>query len=163
MTLINSKWRRDISGNAVDAVLRVAGFGVSAVALNKLTDATFTSKSNMNQTIGNVAGPVISILGLAGDMFFANPMLRAVCQGLYSYAIPKSVAVIAPVVGEYMGLSGTPGIMNGTPGIMNGAPSLPVYTPSTQVAIGNAANTVRSNAEMTESTANNLAGTMIQN
>lgn len=138
MSMINSKWRKDAGSNAGDALARVAGCGVAAVILNKLTSADFTAKSDVNKTIGNLAGPVVSLLGVAGDLFLAHPMLRAVCQGMYSIAVPKSVAVIAPSIGSYMGLSGIdensmPAIMNGvnTPAIMNGVgnPRVLTYTP----------------------------------
>lgn len=136
MAFINKKWRRDIGDNAVEALMRVGGCGVSAVILNKVTSESFTAQSSLYKTIGNLAGPALSVIGLLGDMFLENPMLRSLCQGMYTFAIPKSVAVVAPVVGDYMGLSGidatnTPPIMNGTPtypAIMNGIGSTPNFT-----------------------------------
>lgn len=164
-SLVNSKWRKDASANAVSGVMRVLGCVIAAAALNKVTSTEFTSKSDVNKTIGNVAGPAISILGIAADLFLGNDMLRGLGQGMYTFAIPKSVAIIAPAVGNYMGLSGisansTPAIMNGVnrPAIMNGTS----YVAPRQ-AIANAANTVKANADITESKANALAGTMIQN
>ena len=138
MALINSKWRRDAGSTAGNALARVAGSGIAAVILEKLTSADFTGKSDVNKTIGNLAGPVVSLLGIAGDLFLAEPMLKAACQGMYAMAVPKSIAVIAPSIGSYMGLTGLdensmPAIMNGvnTPAIMNGVgnPRVLTYTP----------------------------------
>ena len=138
MALINSKWRRDAGSTAGNALARVAGSGIAAVILEKLTSADFTGKSDVNKTIGNLAGPVVSLLGIAGDLFLAEPMLKAACQGMYAMSVPKSIAVIAPSIGSYMGLTGLdensmPAIMNGvnTPAIMNGVgnPRVLTYTP----------------------------------
>ena len=138
MALINSKWRKDAGSTAGNALARVAGSGIAAVILEKLTSADFTGKSDVNKTIGNLAGPVVSLLGIAGDLFLAEPMLKAACQGMYAMAVPKSIAVIAPSIGSYMGLTGLdetamPAIMNGvnTPAIMNGVgnPRVVTYTP----------------------------------
>ena len=138
MALINSKWRKDAGSTAGNALARVAGSGIAAVILEKLTSADFTGKSDVNKTIGNLAGPVVSLLGIAGDLFLAEPMLKAACQGMYAMAVPKSIAVIAPSIGSYMGLTGLdetamPSIMNGvnTPAIMNGVgnPRVLTYTP----------------------------------
>lgn len=138
MALINSKWRKDAGSTAGNALARVAGSGIAAVILEKLTSADFTGKSDVNKTIGNLAGPVVSLLGIAGDLFLAEPMLKAACQGMYAMAVPKSIAVIAPSIGSYMGLTGIdetamPAIMNGvtTPAIMNGVgnPRVVTYTP----------------------------------
>lgn len=164
-SLVNSKWRKDAGDNAVSGVMRVLGCGIAAAVLNKVTSTEFTSKSDVNKTIGNVAGPAISIIGIAADLFLGNDMLRGLGQGMYTFAIPKSVAIIAPAVGNYMGLSGisansTPAIMNGVnrPAIMNGTSYI-----APRQAIANAANTVKANTDINESKANALAGTMIQN
>ena len=119
--MINKKWRRDASDNAINALMRVGGCALTSIVLKKVTSEAFTSQSNVNQTIGNIASPIVSAAAIAGDIFLANPMLRAFCQGVYTYAVPKTVAQIAPAVGEYMGLSGA--IMHGVPPqIMHGVP-----------------------------------------
>lgn len=128
MAFINKKWRRDIGDNAVNALMRVGGCGAAAFVLNKVTSNEFTSQSSLYKTIGNLSGPAIAVVGLLADMFAESPAIRAIGQGMYTFAIPKSVAVVAPVVGDYMGLSGaTPAIMNGTPypAIMNGVGRTP--------------------------------------
>lgn len=123
MAFVNKKWRRDIGDNAVNALLRVGGCGAAAFAIKQLTDSEFTSKSSLYKTIGNLSGPAIAVVGLLADMFAESPVIRAIGQGMYTYAIPKGIAVNAPIIGDYLGLSGTtPAIMNGTPypAIMNG-------------------------------------------
>lgn len=123
MALINNKWRKDAGDNAVDALLRVAGVGLSSVLLTKVTSAEFSAGSNLKKTIGNIAGPAWSLMTLAGDIFLGSAPLRAFCQGCYSYGLVKSASVIAPVLQNYTGLKGLeedsmPAIMNGV--IMNG-------------------------------------------
>lgn len=171
MALVNTKWRKDISSNAGEAVMRVIGCGITAAILNKVTSTEFTSKSDVNKTIGNVAGPALSLIGVAADFFLSNSMLRGIGQGMYTIGIPKSIAVIAPSVGSYMGLSGIsansiPTIMNGVsrPAIMNGyTPAATTTYVTPRAAIANAAANVKANADMNESKANALAGSMIQN
>lgn len=172
MAMINSKWRKDAGSNAGDALARVAGCGVAAVILSKLTSAVFTAKSDVNKTIGNLAGPVVSLLGVAGDLFLAHPMLRAVCQGMYSIAVPKSVAVIAPSIGSYMGLSGIdensmPAIMNGvnTPAIMNGIgnPRVLTYTPRPAVNTSTTPTVKTTKVDDSEQSIRGLAEAMLIN
>lgn len=129
--MINKKWRKDASDNAIDALMRVGGCALSSILLKKVTDANFTSKSNINKTIGNLASPTVALLGLAGDIFLDNKMLRALCQGMYTYAVPKTVAQVAPAIGAYMGLNGVPAILHGTPAILHGTqfPALPAAAP----------------------------------
>lgn len=158
--MINKKWKKDASDNAVNALMRVGGAAVASMVLKKVTDASFTSQSNVNKTIGNIASPILSLVALAGDIFLDSPALRGVCQGVYSYSIPKTVATIAPAIGEYMALNGAPAplILNGTPGIMNGTPAIantaqkPAIPPKTYTAEPSA-----------EVQADRLAGTMIAN
>lgn len=147
MALINPKWRKDAGNNAGDALARIGGCALTAAILKKLTDPAFTGKSDVNKTIGNIAAPTISLLGVAGDLFGGHPMLRAFSQGVYTFGIPKAIAVIAPSIGDYMGLKGIdatsmPAIMNGIrgiapkaqPAVMNGAPAYPVVPEKTREA-----------------------------
>lgn len=125
MAIINQKWRKDASENAINAFVRATGAGITAAILHKVTASEFTSKSSLNATIGNVAAPIWTLLTLAGDIFLQNPMLKAFCQGSYAFGAVKALSVVAPVVGDYTGLKGVEmeKIMNGV--IMNGTPALP--------------------------------------
>ena len=170
MALINSKWRKDAGSTAGNALARVAGSGIAAVILEKLTSADFTGKSDVNKTIGNLAGPVVSLLGIAGDLFLAEPMLKAACQGMYAMAVPKSIAVIAPSIGSYMGLTGLdensmPAIMNGvnTPAIMNGVGNPRVLTYTPRPAVNNTTPTVTHKVDDSEQSIRGLAEAMLIN
>lgn len=170
MALINSKWRKDAGSTAGNALARVAGSGIAAVILEKLTSADFTGKSDVNKTIGNLAGPVVSLLGIAGDLFLAEPMLKAACQGMYAMAVPKSIAVIAPSIGSYMGLTGLdensmPAIMNGvnTPAIMNGVGNPRVLTYTPRPAVNNTTPTVTRKVDDSEQSIRGLAEAMLIN
>lgn len=124
MAIINQKWRKDASENAINAFVRATGAGITATILHKVTASEFTSKSSLNATIGNVAAPIWTLLTLAGDIFLQNPMLKAFCQGSYAFGAVKALSVVAPVVGDYTGLNGVEmkKIMNGV--IMNGTQAL---------------------------------------
>lgn len=179
MALINNKWRKDIGDNAANALIRTTGAGVTALMLHKLTEPEFVKKGNINSTIANLAPGAISIVGLLGDFFLSEPKLRAFFQGMATFGLMRTTTQFIAGSGAYMGIEGkaaeadtgvsgmrgVPGIMNGTPGIMNGNPA---YTPRlnsyvANKAIANNAATVKASADMTESKANALAGTMIQN
>ena len=170
MTFINPKWRKAAGSTAGNALARVAGSGIAAVILEKLTSADFTGKSDVNKTIGNLAGPVVSLLGIAGDLFLAEPMLKAACQGMYAMAVPKSIAVIAPSIGSYMGLTGLdetamPSIMNGvnTPAIMNGVGNPRVLTYTPRPAVNNTTPTVTRKVDDSEQSIRGLAEAMLIN
>lgn len=136
MALINSKWRKDAGDTVVNALLRVAGAGVTALILRKVTSPEFQGSDNIRKTIANVAPAAWTALGIAGDIFLAEPKLKAFCQGAYAFGALKTVAEIVEGTGNYMGLMGVdkmPAIMNGLKGykpIMNGV-STPAIPPAT--------------------------------
>lgn len=170
-SLINTKWRKDAGENVADALIRTTGAGITALALKKMTSQDFTSKGNLYETVANLAPAAMSVLGIVGDLFFSEPKLRAFCQGMYTFGLLRTTSQFIAGSGAYMGIdgksantgvSGVPGIMNGIrPSIMNGAPATTYVTP--RAAIAKTAATVRASADMNESKANALAGTMIQN
>lgn len=114
MAFLAKNWQKNASANGVRALCRVAGAGVTAYALNKLTSNTTT---NASTTIRNISGPAAVAIGVLGDLMLEDDKLRSVCQGMYTYGALKAVSVIAPSVGETIGLAGLNGI---EPGIMNG-------------------------------------------
>lgn len=109
MALIRKNWQKDASNNGVKALSRVAGAGVAAFILTKLTTGADT---NAKTTIKNISGPALTIAAVLGDMMFEDNKLRALCQGMYTYGALKSVAVIAPSVAEPIGLRGLGEILN---------------------------------------------------
>ena len=103
MAFIAKNWKKNASTNAVNALLRVTGAGVSALVLKKLTKNQTTA---MQKTIANVAAPVVTLLGLGLDMFTEDPKVRAIGQGMYTFGALKATAIIAPSVGNAIGLNG---------------------------------------------------------
>lgn len=169
MAIINKKWRKDASFIATSALARVAGAGATAAILKKVTDSNFTSKSDLNETIGNLASPFWTLLTMAGDLFFENPYLKSFCQGSYSFSTLKTFKDHVPVIGNYFGLSGAdlPQIMNGVTfsnpnpqimnGIMNGTPAIAApYTTAPQTSDQETFKKVAEYAE--ESIANSING-----
>lgn len=120
MAFIAKNWKKNASTNAVNALMRVTGAGVSALALKKLTKNQTTA---MQKTIANIAAPVFTLLGLGLDIFTEDPKVRAIGQGMYTFSALKATAVIAPAVGNAIGLSGIDDdenpIMNGIGEIEN--------------------------------------------
>lgn len=148
MALINPKWRKDAGDNSVNAVARVGGVGIAAYVIEQIQNPKNSqTPSNIRDTMIKISAPGIALLGVAGDLFFSHPVLRAFCQGLYSYAVPRSVANFSKDLSEAMGWNplpefntnggnvsgiGNPAIMNGVnPAIMNGVgnPRVVTYTP----------------------------------
>lgn len=129
MALVNKKWRKDASDNALNAGMRVLGAIGTSILLQKAPD--FFKSENVKNTVNNILPPLVTAGLVAGDLFFETPALRSICQGGYSFAFLKSVARVVQGSGNYMGLQGisTGGIMHGirTNGIMNGTP---VKTPT---------------------------------
>lgn len=129
MALVNKKWRKDASDNALNAGMRVLGAIGTSILLQKAPD--FFKSENVKNTVNNILPPLVTAGLVAGDLFLETPALRSICQGGYSFAFLKSVARVVQGSGNYMGLQGirTNGIMNGirTNGIMNGTP---VKTPT---------------------------------
>lgn len=103
MAFIAKNWKKNASTNAVNALMRVTGAGVSALALKKLTKNQTTA---MQKTIANIAAPVFTLIGLGLDIFTEDPKIRAIGQGMYTFSALKATAVIAPAVGNAIGLSG---------------------------------------------------------
>lgn len=133
MALVNKKWRKDASDNALNAGMRVLGAIGTSILLQKAPD--FFKSENVKNTVNNILPPLVTAGLVAGDLFLETPALRSICQGGYSFAFLKSVARVVQGSGNYMGLQGlsTGGIMHGAPlrtgGIMNGTtkttPNLP--------------------------------------
>lgn len=119
MAFIAKNWKKNASTNAVNALLRMTGAGVSALVLKKLTKNQTTA---MQKTIANISAPVFTLLGLGLDIFTEDPKIRAIGQGMYTFSALKATAIIAPTVGNAIGLSG---VDDENP-IMNGIESNPI-------------------------------------
>lgn len=180
MAFVNKNWRRSIGDNVVNAAARIGGAGLAAYAINKMQ--TIESKdgkdgkpqSNMDKTLAIMGAPGIAVVGLLGDLFMENPIVRSFCQGLYCYAAPRTVANMNDELADAFGWKhapsfeeekkatnkngGTAGIgtvraalTSGTatsrPAIMNGTASTGMGSaPNSTVAFTRAANNVKQQA-----------------
>ena len=100
---IKKNWQKDASQTLLNAGARITGGMLGGFVLTKLGSGT----GNGSQTLKNIGGPAATILGVLGDMMIDQPQVRAMCQGLYTYAAMHSVAVIAPdSIGPKIGVNG---------------------------------------------------------
>lgn len=180
MAFINNKWRRDIGDNAINAAARIGGTLAAAYAIDKMQtiEGGTTPQSNMQKTLAIMGAPGITVLGLLGDLFVENPIVRSLCQGMYAYAAPRTLANMNDDMADAFGWKhapsfesntdpgtsgiGYPAIMNGAAraAIMNGVGN-PAHTAAT--AYQQTANAVRQSAPKTESEVRGLAEAMIMN
>lgn len=130
MGFINTKWQRDMSGNLVNAGLRLGGAITASVLLEKF--APYKDKpTNTEKTMYNIGGPAVLLTGLALDVLGGNDYLRALAQGMTLVGATHSIAVIAPSVGESFGLNG---IAPAVPKAV-ATPSKPAMLMGTQAAL----------------------------
>lgn len=94
---IKNNWQKDASNVALEAGIRAGGGLMACWATNKFfsykkkADGTTTS-----ETIQNLAGPGMVVLGVLGDLMLSDTKLRAFCQGVTVYGFSRSLAVISP-------------------------------------------------------------------
>ena len=174
MAFIKKNWRRDIGDNSINAAARIGGAGLAAYTINKFQTIDGALQGNMQKTLAIMGAPGLTIVGLLGDLFVENPIVRSFCQGLYTYAAPRTIANmnddLADAFGwkhapEFADNTGTAGIgapiMNGTPAIMNGVP--PIMNGVSPSAYQQVANTVRQSAPQTDGEVKGLAEAMLLN
>lgn len=87
---IRKNWQKDATSTLVKAGVRGAGAVVGAIATNKLFG------EGKSKTLINIGGPVMLAVGVLGDMMLENGTLRAGFQGLTTYAMMHTIAVISP-------------------------------------------------------------------
>lgn len=116
---IKSNWQKDAGDTAVNAGLRGAGAFAGAFIINKWFSGEpadgkeKVAASESAKTMKNIGGPLMLALGVLGDMMLEEPKLRCVCQGLTTYALLHSAAVIAPdTLAKKIGVSGLAGTDN---------------------------------------------------
>ena len=174
MAFIKKNWRRDIGDNSINAAARIGGAGLAAYTINKFQTIDGALQGNMQKTLAIMGAPGLTIVGLLGDLFVENPIVRSFCQGLYTYAAPRTIANMnddladafgwkhAPQFADNTGTSGIGApIMNGTPAIMNGVP--PIMNGISPSAYQQVANTVRQSAPQADSEVKGLAEAMLLN
>lgn len=97
---IKSNWQKDAGDVAINAALRGVGAGASAYILNTVFNGKpkegSDPSSNTAKTFRNIMGPVFLGIGVMGDMMIEDEKIRALCQGIATYSMIHSIAVIAP-------------------------------------------------------------------
>lgn len=174
MAFFKKNWRRDIGDNSINAAARIGGAGLAAYTINKFQTIEGALQGNMQKTLAIMGAPGLTIVGLLGDLFVENPIVRSFCQGLYTYAAPRTIAnmnddladafgwKLAPQFADNTGTAGIGApIMNGTPAIMNGVP--PIMNGISPSAYQQVANTVRQSAPQTDGEVKGLAEAMLLN
>lgn len=116
MAFIKKNWQKSAGANAVNALMRVGGAGVTAVATNYISKNA--TGSGLKKTLGNLAAPAMTAIGVMIDLIADNENIRAFAQGMYTFGALKTASKFITVMG-INGVDDT-GIMNGTPNIMNG-------------------------------------------
>lgn len=109
---IKKNWQKDATANLIQAGARVAGGTITAWGLQKFFGPK-KSDGTDNKTMHNIGGPLMLALGVLGDMMLESPNLRAVCQGITTFAGLHSVAVISPApngIAPKLGLAGLAGM-----------------------------------------------------
>lgn len=101
---IKKNWQKDAGEIAINAGLRAIGAGASAFTLNKWFDGKDKNGviTNSSQTLRNIMGPVFMGVGVLGDMMVEDEKVRALFQGIATYATLHSIAIISPEMAENM-------------------------------------------------------------
>ena len=116
MAFIRKNWQKYAGANAVNALLRVGGAGVSAVALNYISKAG--TGSGIKKTLSNLSGPAFTIFGVMIDLIADNENIKAFAQGMYTFGALKTASKFVTVMG-INGVEEDGEIMNGAE-IMDG-------------------------------------------
>lgn len=103
MNFIKKNWQKDATMQLIKVGCRgVGGIGGAFVA-NKLFKST---NAQTDTTLKNISGPVVLGVGTLGAMMMERPELAAVFEGMATYGIMRTLAVLSPNVGTATGISG---------------------------------------------------------
>lgn len=120
---IKKNWQKDAGEIAINAALRGVGAGVSSYILNTAFNGKPKNgaQSNTSKTLRNIMGPVFLGVGVLGDMMVDDTKVRSLFQGVATYAMIHSVAVIAPDFADNLDITETAqyGQTTGTAGLGN--------------------------------------------
>lgn len=113
---IKKNWQKDAGDIAIDAALRGVGAGGAAYILNTVFNGKPKqgAQSNTSATLRNIMGPVFLSVGVLGDMMLEDAKFRAVFQGIATYSMLHSVAVIAPNFADNLDINATAHAGNNT-------------------------------------------------
>lgn len=103
-SFIKKNWQANAGKIAIEAGLRGLGAGAAAFTLNKWFDGKDKNGviTNSSQTLRNIMGPVFLGVGVLGDMMVEDSKVRSIFQGIATYSMLHSVAIISPEMAENM-------------------------------------------------------------
>jgi len=104
---IKKNWQKDASQTLINAGARVVGGIAGGFICSKLGSGS----GNGAKTLNNIEGPIITVVGVLGDMMVEQPQVKAMCQGMAVYGAMHSIATIAPdTIGAKIGVNGFAGL-----------------------------------------------------
>lgn len=105
-SFIKKNWQKDASQTLLNAGARIVGGMAGGFICSKIGSGT----GNGSKTLNNIEGPILTVLGVLGDMMVEQPQVKALCQGMTVYGAMHSVATIAPdTIGAKIGVNGFAG------------------------------------------------------
>ena len=72
MAFIQKNWQKNAGANAVSALMRVSGAATSAVSLKMIADKA--TGSGLKKTLGNIAAPAMTAIGVIIDLVAQSPL-----------------------------------------------------------------------------------------
>lgn len=92
---IKKNWQKDATNVLIEAAIRSAGGIGTAFVTNKVFVPKKNEKGEESKMLYNIGGPVMTAVGILGDMMVADPKFKAFFQGMSTYGVMHSIAVIA--------------------------------------------------------------------
>lgn len=119
---IKKNWQKDTSDNLIKAGARFGGAFGAAWALRKWFGIQYEKNQDGTPKLGtdgkpiekrtlyNIGGPMFLAVGVLGDLMLEDERLRAICQGVTTFAGLHSLAVISPADNDGGGLANKIGV-----------------------------------------------------
>ena len=91
---IKKNWQKDAGDVLLESAVRaVGGFGTAFIS-NKVFTVKKNDKGEENKMLYNIGGPIMTAVGILGDMMVADPKVKAFFQGVSTVGMLRSIAVI---------------------------------------------------------------------
>ena len=106
-SFIKKNWQKDATNVLVESAIRGVGGMGSAFVATKVFVQKKNDDGTENNLLYNIGGPLLTAVGILGDMMLADPKFKAFFQGMSTYGIMRSAAVIGKgSFGDKIGLRG---------------------------------------------------------
>lgn len=106
-SFIKKNWQKDATNVLVESAIRGVGGMGSAFVATKVFVQKKNDDGTENNLLYNIGGPLLTAVGILGDMMLADPKFKAFFQGMSTYGIMRSAAVIGKgSFGDEIGLRG---------------------------------------------------------